>query len=95
MSSPEPLELAVRAWAVVEEGHEHGDEDRSNYRDLGASELAIAFDTETFTDAAQGLRVGGYQVWWRQLLQERGLFYEPGALSSKERRILMQPPPPT
>ncbi len=55
---------------------------------LGASAWTLTFDTETTVDAAQQLRVGGYQVREDGELREAGVFYDPESLSDSERSIL-------
>jgi hypothetical protein len=55
---------------------------------IGASAWTLIFDTETTVDAAQQLRVGGYQVRERGELRESGIFYDPESLSDGERSVL-------
>ncbi len=55
---------------------------------LGPSDYSLTFDTETTTTAEQRLRVGNYQLRKKSVLIEEGLFYDPAALSIKERRRL-------
>jgi hypothetical protein len=54
------------------------------------STWVVIFDTETTTDAGQSLRLGSYQVREGAELNEAGLFYEPGALSSDETAMLSE-----
>ena len=53
-----------------------------------ASGWTLTFDTETTVDAAQQLRVGGYQVREDGSLREAGIFYDPECLSDSERSTL-------
>src|SRR5207245_762074 len=48
----------------------------------------LTFDTETFPDAPQQLRVGAYQ--WRKAgrLDEAGLFYDPASVAPAELRVI-------
>ena len=47
----------------------------------------LVFDTETTIDAAQQLRVGAYQLRWRGMLCESGLFYDPESLTRAEQDL--------
>lgn len=55
---------------------------------LGPSAWTLIFDTETTVDAAQQLRLGGYQVRELGELRESGIFYDPESLSDDERSLL-------
>ena len=57
--------------------------------DAGPSGWAVIFDTETTTDRAQRLRFGSYQVRIGDALYERGLFYDPEVLRSRERQLFL------
>jgi hypothetical protein len=52
------------------------------------SNWTLIFDTETTIDAAQQLRVGGYQVRYREERIKAGLFYDPASLSVSEAKLL-------
>jgi len=54
----------------------------------GPSPLSLTLDIETTTGAEQRPRVGNYQVHRDGELIEEGLFYDPDALSTRERRRL-------
>src|SRR5262249_38326795 len=93
----EPMPIAVRAYAYranekpskrdKEADAAAGDVPRDP-EPLGPSEYALIFDCETFTDAAQQLRVGGYQLRSAGMLVEEGFFYDPLSLTDAERSTL-------
>lgn len=56
--------------------------------DIGPSQYSLIFDTETFTDEAQQLRVGSYQLRESGTLVEAGYFYDPESLGDDERATL-------
>jgi hypothetical protein len=87
---PEPMIISLRAYAesaprFVPPG---GDGDRKIKVIPRPSPWSLTFDTETTTDAGQGLRFGSYQVRYDGELREAGLFYEPAALTGQDLVIL-------
>jgi hypothetical protein len=56
---------------------------RSRPKKLMPSDWTLIFDTETTTDQSQNLRFGSYQLRRRGHLRERGVFYNPDALSAE------------
>ncbi len=50
----------------------------------------LVFDTETAIDATQRPRFGFYQVRDGVSLHEEGLFYDPAALNTRERRLVQR-----
>ena len=82
----EPLEVAVRAYAVPDYLKPRSPNPRSRPRGLGPSEWTLTFDTETTLDTGQSLRIGGYQLRRRGRLREEGLFYDPEALDADEQQ---------
>ncbi|MDR3687191.1 MAG: DNA polymerase [Coriobacteriia bacterium] len=81
---PEPLDIAVRAFAVA--GRKSPD--TTGWQRLPHSGFALVFDTETSTDEAQSLRFGTYLVLETDEIQEHGVFYDPDALAPDELRLL-------
>ena len=63
-------------------------EKTAKVKPISASNMSLVFDTETFVDAAQQLRVGCYQLRRRSKLVEEGLFYDPASLTRAERRLI-------
>jgi hypothetical protein len=84
----EKMEVAVRAWATPDYqrhiGGPGGGHSKKAIVDLGPSEWSVTFDTETTTDASQRLRIGTYQVRYRNHLWEAGFFYDEEALTTGE-----------
>lgn len=93
MYAPEPQErpIAVRAYCVPQK-RKDDDKRRDHNKKGGAlwgpSPLSVTLDIETTTGAEQRPRVGNYQVRRDGELREEGLFYDPYALSKRERRRL-------
>jgi hypothetical protein len=77
------LEIAVRAY--TEKKAQKPPFDPPNRQ---PSEWSLIFDTETTVDAAQSLRVGGYQIRKGDKLHEAGLFYVRDALTDTEVKLL-------
>jgi hypothetical protein len=84
ITDPERLDVAVRAWAVPDYLKHIPKSDTREYRDLGPSEWALVFDTETLTDLSLRLRVGAYQLRRRGELKKTGLFADVETLSPAE-----------
>jgi hypothetical protein len=55
---------------------------------LPPSEWSLVWDTETFEDAPQQVRIGTYRVYRGDLLDEAGVFYDPLSLTDTERSIV-------
>jgi len=81
------LPIAVRAYVPAPRSAKSKRKPRRN-RDT-PSEWALAFDTETTTDATQALRFGAYQVWQGAKLDQAGILCEP-TLSEGEKSILAE-----
>lgn len=77
------LDIAVRAYTQKTK-----QKPRRDPPDHKPSPWFLVFDTETTTDAAQSLRVGGYQIRKGDKLHEQGLFYEPATLQPGELEVL-------
>jgi hypothetical protein len=85
VSGPVELEVAVRAWAVADDATKPpSSRPRRGGGDVGPSPWKLVFDTETALDPGQGLRVGGYQLRYRDRLRDEGLFYDPDGLTAEE-----------
>src|SRR3954452_8155304 len=83
----EPLEVAVRAWAIPDYMR-HARSGSSKGDDLGPSGWELVFDTETTTDFIQRLRLGTWQLRRRGKLRQHGVFYDPQVLTSSEVAVL-------
>jgi hypothetical protein len=78
----EPMDIALRAWALPDKGRRPGSDKRRRHRPLAL----VVFDTETELHGAQRLIVGSYRyirVDWRRSLPtlhvaEEGLFVPDG-----------------
>jgi hypothetical protein len=85
----DPVAIAVRAYV---QKAKRAKSQRSKRRyDAGAlkpSNVVLAFDTETYLDAAQHLRFGTYQVRVDGRLDEEGLFFDPVTASERDQRTL-------
>jgi hypothetical protein len=81
--SADDLEIAIRAYVPT-------GRTANKWRgsDLGPSEWALIFDTETTTDASQALKFGVYQVRKAQELWEAGFFVNPAILTAREIAII-------
>jgi hypothetical protein len=79
---PEDLPVAVRAYAVPVK--EKPPWDGEPPKSIGPSAFTLTFDTETFSDAAQQIRIGAYQ--WREdgELLRAGVFYDPASVTPEE-----------
>ncbi len=84
---PERLSIALRGYAVTPRNPAQKRPPRQQPVDT-PSEWTLIFDTETFTDAAQQLRFGTYQVRQHGKLREVGLFYDPDSLTGQEQELL-------
>jgi hypothetical protein len=85
-----PLErypVGIRAYVRYSEKRGRASHPRhGSYR----PEWMLVFDTETTTDFAQRLRFGAYEVWHLDVRKERGLFYDPTAVSGSEKQALQR-----
>jgi hypothetical protein len=88
MPEPEDLEAAVRAWAVPDYLADAPPSSGAAFDDLGPSGWALPFDTETFTDVGQAVRIIPYQLRYRGTVKEAGIAYEPSALTVDEHATL-------
>lgn len=52
------------------------------------SDWVLVFDTETWPDAAQALRIGTYQLRKQGRLRDKGIFYNPDQVSEAELAVL-------
>lgn len=57
------------------------------------SDWVLVFDTETWPDAAQNLRIGTYQLRKAGRLRDRGIFYDPDQVSTEELAALQREAP--
>ena len=87
VAEPERFPVALRAYVPAARKTKSSKFART--RDAGPSGWAVIFDTETTTDPAQRLRFGSYQVRIGDALYERGLFYDPEVLRSRERQLFL------
>jgi hypothetical protein len=71
--------LTIQLRAFVE--RKRRKRNRPPPKTLAPSDWTLIFDTETTTDPSQRLRFGTYQLRRQGYLQERGVFYEPEALT--------------
>jgi len=78
------LPIALRAYGRPEAQKSFG----WDFQNRGPSKWFLIFDTETTTDPSQCLRIGGYQLRYGEVLRERGLFFNPEALSRTDIRIV-------
>lgn len=85
-SSLEPRPIAIRAFAWPPKKKFRKPEKRWN--PLPPSNWYLVFDSETFTDAAQQLRVGTYQLLEGNMVHEEGFFYDPQSLTAEELSLL-------
>ncbi|MGO9330532.1 MAG: hypothetical protein ACLQJ0_20780 [Steroidobacteraceae bacterium] len=74
------MEIAVRAYVPTRRLAS-----KRRTSDLGPSEWALIFDTETTTDSAQALKFGVYQVRKGPELWEAGIFLNPLILTNAEK----------
>ena len=86
LTAPDLMPIALRAFTAPEQSG--GVSNIAGLSGLRPSNLTLVFDCETSTDAAQRLRFGAYQIRKGDRLHERGLFYEPDALSPEEVNML-------
>jgi hypothetical protein len=54
------------------------------------SEWVLAFDTETWPDAAQNMRIGTFQLRQRGRLRDKGIFYNPDEVRDFELEVLQR-----
>ena len=73
------LTIQIRAFVERTERKPRG----SPPKKLLPSDWTLVFDTETTTDQSQNLRFGSYQLRRSGDLRERGVFYNPDALSAE------------
>ena len=83
-ASVDHLPIAVRAYVPLAKA----ERPRKPRPSLEPSEWVLVFDTETTTDPAQRLRFGSYQLRYAGRLEKHGLFYDPAALSKRDRGVL-------
>lgn len=94
MREPEPMVIAVRAYAepITREAERDARTSGTKQHRVRAlprpSDYALIFDTETTTDEFQSLRIGAYQVRKSGELIEHGLFCDPMMLSIAEVKAL-------
>ncbi len=77
----EPLPAIVRAYLPHRARQHHSD-------GIEASEWSLVFDCETTSDTVHSLRFGAFQVYWRDFLQDAGLFYDPARTSEHDLAVL-------
>jgi plasmid maintenance system antidote protein VapI len=78
------LDIAVRAYGIPVGKKEIFWE----FPSRGPSHWSLVFDTETTTDEVQRLRIGCYQLRYGDELREAGLFHNPDAMTSVDRKVL-------
>lgn len=88
MAEAEPLSIALRGYAELKEGKRAVPIKHARPKFDKPSRWTLVFDTETTTDAAQRLRFGIYQIHERDRCHERGIFFEPAALSVAEIELI-------
>lgn len=54
------------------------------------SDWVLVFDTETWPDAAQNMRIGTYQLRRRGQLRDKGVFYNPDEVTDAELAVLQR-----
>lgn len=54
------------------------------------SDWVLVFDTETWPDGAQALRIGTYQLRKQGRLRDKGIFYDPDQVSADELAVLQR-----
>lgn len=90
-SDAEAMPIAVRAFVrarKADEKNQTAEFSRRSRKSARMSDCALIFDCETTTDPSQKLRFGSYQFREAGKLIEEGLFFDPGALSVFEIKIL-------
>lgn len=85
---PEPLEVAIRAYAVPVRTRARPKAEPAAISELPPSEWSLVWDTETTADAAQRLRVGFYQLRRGDQLIGEGAFASADGLSCRDRAVL-------
>lgn len=93
MTEMQPMMIAVRGYAEPFREHtpEQNKPGRRKRKGLPSpSDVTIIFDTETDTGYAQHLRFGTFQVRIGELLEQKGIFYEPDNLKLTELRLLQR-----
>lgn len=81
------LPISVRAYAQQAKSEAKYPRTRKRTA-LGHSAYTLIFDTETTTDPAQALRLGGYQVQKAETLIASGFFFDPCILTDNEQAVL-------
>lgn len=87
----EPRPIFLRAYVPPPDAGEAKSHARRRYP--RASEWVLVFDTETWPDAAQNLRIGTYQLRRRGHLRDKGLFYNPDEVTDDELATLQRTAP--
>jgi hypothetical protein len=85
------LPIALRAYAIpqfrdLDDGQKVKPKRKKSR--VPPSPWALVFDTETDTDAGQGLRFGTYQLRKADELREAGIFYDPEGVRAEELEML-------
>jgi hypothetical protein len=84
---PERKQIALRTY-----GNKPIETEKPIHRSRRArpepSEWALVWDTETFDDEAQQIRIGTYRGYCNGVLDEAGFFYDPLSLTDDERSLL-------
>lgn len=88
MSDSELVRLPVALRAYAQTGNIPYPPPRSVQGLPEPSEWVLVFDTETTIDPAQRLRFGTYQVRWKGVLKDSGIFYDAEALTDADIEIL-------
>lgn len=89
MSRITPSKIAIRAYTEKPDFKPVSNKAGKPYLDE-PSPWTLTFDTETTTCPAQSLRVGCYQVRWKDELRDKGLFYDPDTLGQLDLIVLKQ-----
>ncbi len=90
MSRTLPMIIALRGYAepVSKEPDKPSEPKRKRKALPHPSKLTVVFDTETYIDHTQKLRIGAYQVRNGAALHEHGLFFDESNLSANDMRTL-------
>src|SRR5829696_8416782 len=81
-TSADRLPIFLRGYAAIAPRPE------SDKQRLPPGEWTLILDTETTTDAVQRLRIGAYQLLKAGKVKERGLFFDPIAVTEGEVEVL-------
>ena len=84
----ECLRTAIAIRAYTENPDREPVAMRQSTVDADLSPWTLVFDCETTTDATQRLRFGFYQIRRGEVLNKKGVFYDPKAINSEEEAIL-------